>query len=264
MAEDNRDVFLIAGGHRLRARWYAPRSRPDQTVIVLLHQGLGSVSQWRNFPETLAETSGCAVVGYDRWGHGASDPLVGDRSPSFLKEEAERTLPEVLDALGLDRVVLHGHSDGGSITLLAAAALGDRVQAAVSEAAHVFSEVNATDGFGEVEAAFATGDLRQRLARHHGDNVDTMFHGWVRIWRSPAMRDWQMTDHLGGITCPTLVIQGTNDEHGSIAQVEAIAAGVSGPVETWMVPGIGHSPHLEATQAVADRCTAFLRRFSLA
>ena len=263
MANDNRDSKVSAAGHQLRVRWFAARQSPNQPVIVLLHQGLGSVSQWRSFPETLAAATGCAVVGYDRWGHGGSDVLTGARPSHFLETEAREALPEVLDALEIARPIIYGHSDGGSIALEFAASFPDRPLATISEAAHVFSEVNASGGFDEVVAAFETGDLRPRLERHHGANVDAMFWGWVNIWRSPQMQGWRMTNRLHRIRCPLLVMQGTNDEHGSPAQVETIAAEVSGPVETWMAPGFAHSLHLEATDAVADKCAAFLRRAGL-
>lgn len=260
MSRTHEDLFVVAGGHRLRVRWFAARRRPEQGVIVMLHQGLGSVGQWRDFPENLAAATGCAVVGYDRWGHGGSDPLTLPRPADFLDQEAQHTLPDLLDSLGLGRVTLYGHSDGGSIALLFAAARPERTVAVISEAAHVFSEANAATGFAAVVAAFETGDLRQRLARHHGDNLDAMFRGWADIWRSPAMRGWRMTDRLPAIRCPVLVMQGANDDHGTLAQVEAIASGVSGPTETWIVPGCAHSPHLEASAAVVGHCAAFLGR----
>ncbi len=257
---DARDTFVMASGHRLRVRWFSPRRSPSQLVIVLLHQGLGSVTQWRAFPESLAAATGAAVVGYDRWGHGGSDAMSVPRSPEFIENEARKALPDVLDALSIERPIVYGHSDGGSIALEFAASFPDRPLATISEAAHVFSEVNASSGFDEVVAAFETGDLRPRLERHHGENVDRMFWAWANVWRSPAMQSWRMTERLREIRCPLLVMQGTNDEHGSRAQVETIETGVSGPVETWMAPGYAHSLHLEATEAVAERCAAFLRR----
>ncbi len=260
MMEDERDLRVSAGGHELRVRWFSHKRAPDQGVIVLLHQGLGSVTQWRGFPEALAAATGCAVVGYDRWGHGMSERLVLPRPADFLNEEAECALPELLDRLGLEKVILYGHSDGGSIALLFAAAFPERTLAVVSEAAHVFSETNAASGFAEVVAAFETGDLRQRLARHHGDNVDAMFRGWADVWQRPEMRDWQMVDRLPAIRCPVLALQGERDDHGSPAQVETIVEKVSGPVESWFVQGCGHAPHLEATEAVVERSAAFVGR----
>ncbi len=250
--------MVVADGHRLRSRWFARKPRPDAPVILFLHQGLGSVTQWRRFPEQLAAASGCAAVGYDRWGHGASEPLILPRSPDFLEREAERALPDVLDTLGLDRVVLYGHSDGGTIALLAAAAHPHRISAVISEAAHVFAEAGTAAGFTRVIADFEEGGLRNALGRHHGDNVDNMFHGWADAWRSPAMQSWSMIDKLPAVRCPTLVIQGADDSHGSPAQVETIAHGVTGPVETLVMPGVGHAPHLEATETVVARVAEFL------
>jgi pimeloyl-ACP methyl ester carboxylesterase len=260
MAAKQEDVQVTAAGHRLRVRWFSPRRSPAQSVIILLHQGLGSVTQWRNFPEALAAATGAAVVGYDRWGHGASDPLDGPRPPSFLEEEAVLALPDVLGALDLDDVVLYGHSDGASIALLFAGAFPERARAVISEAAHVFSETGSASGFSEVLAAFESGDLRARLARHHGGNVDSMFRGWADVWRSPAMHNWSMADRLPAIRCPVFVLQGEKDDHGTVAQLQAIVNGVSGNVESWLVPACGHSPHLEATDAVVGRVADFLRR----
>lgn len=258
MLSDGRDTMVSAGGHHLRVRWYAGRARPEQMVIVLLHEGLGSVTLWRAFPEQLAAATGAAVVGYDRRGHGASERLVLPRSPDFLDREAECALPDVLDALGLDRVVLYGHSDGGTIALLAAAALPDRVRAVVSEAAHVFSETASATGFAEVIRAFEHGTLRAGLARHHGDNVDSMFRGWADVWRSPAMQRWSMIDRLPAVRCPVLVVQGADDDHGSPEQAEAIVRGVSGSAEAMIVSGCGHAPHLAATDQVVARAARFL------
>ncbi len=258
--DDTGDLSVQADGHRLRVRWFAQRHGLDRPVVVLLHQGLGSVSQWRGFPGALAAATGYAVVGYDRWGHGGSEPLTAPRGRDFLEREACRVLPEVLQALAIERPILYGHSDGGSIALLFAAASPDGARAVITEAAHVFSEAHTASGFADVVAAYEHGDLRARLARHHGDKVDAMFRGWAGFWQRPDMRDWRITDRLPAIRCPVLAIQGCEDEHGTPAQVESIAAGVGGPVETLMVAGCGHAPHLEASDAVAARVAAFLGR----
>lgn len=252
------DVEVQAGGRWLRARWYAPRQARDQPVIVLLHQGLGSVSQWRGFPDALAAATGYAVIGYDRFGHGGSEPLDGPRPQDFLEQEATRALPEVLEALAIERPILYGHSDGGTIALLFAAAYPDRPRAVVSEAAHVFSEVHELGGLPAVIRDFETGGLRERLARHHGEKVDSMFYGWANHWTAPERRNWTMVERLPAIRCPVLVIHGENDEHGTLAQVEAIEVGVGGQVARFLVPHCGHSPHLEAPNAVLAEVAAFL------
>jgi pimeloyl-ACP methyl ester carboxylesterase len=253
------DQHVVADGHRLRVRWFAPRRRSDDDVIVLLHQGLGSVSQWRAFPQALSAT-GCAVVGYDRWGHGSSDALTLPRGRDFLDAEAQRALPDVLQALGIERPILYGHSDGGTIALMFAAAYPDRPRAVISEAAHVFSEADSSGGLRQVVEEYRQGDLRARLAKHHGDNVDAMFEGWAGFWLRPDMRGWRMTDRLPAIRCPVLVVQGQDDDHGTLAQAETIAALAGGAVETFIVPGCGHAPHLEATDAVSARAGEFVRR----
>jgi pimeloyl-ACP methyl ester carboxylesterase len=254
------DQDVVADDRRLRVRWFAPRLASDDPVIVLLHQGLGSVSQWREFPRALAAAAGCAVVGYDRVGHGGSDALTPPRPADFFEVEACGALPDVLEALGINKPILYGHSDGGTIALLFAARFPDRACAVISEAAHVFSEVEETGGVGRVVEEFQRGDLRDRLARHHGEKIDAMFWAWAEFWLRAKMRDWQITDQLAAIRAPLLVIQGDNDEHGTIAQVQTIARSSGGSVETFTVPACGHSPHLEATDAVAARAGEFVRR----
>ena len=251
------DRMVVADGHRLRSRWFARKPRPDAPVILFLHQGLGSVTQWRRFPEQLAAASGCAAVGYDRWGHGASEPLILPRSPDFLEREAERALPDVLDTLGLDRVVLYGHSDGGTIALLAAAAHPHRISAVISEAAHVFAEAGRRPGSRGSSPTSRRADCATPLAATTA-TTSTICSTAGPMPRSPAMQSWSMIDKLPAVRCPTLVIQGADDSHGSPAQVETIAHGVTGPVETLVMPGVGHAPHLEATETVVARVAEFL------
>jgi pimeloyl-ACP methyl ester carboxylesterase len=258
------DLYVMAGGHRLRVRWFAREAEPGRQAIVLLHQGLGSVSQWRDFPERLARATGSAVVGYDRYGHGGSDPLEGPREPAFLDHEAGVALPDLLAALDIERPVLYGHSDGATIALLHAAAFPERATAVISEAAHVISETESASGFSVTIEAYERGDLRSRLERHHGANTDTMVRGWADFWRRPDMRNWHMLDRLPAIRCPVLVIQGRDDPHGSARQVELIAERSGGPVETFWVEDCGHSPHLEKPDLVAGRAAAFLRRIGTA
>lgn len=254
------DVSIEAGGHRLRARWFTQRPARNQPVILLLHQGLGSVTQWRTFPEALASATGYAVAGYDRWGHGGSERLILPRNEDFLEYEARQVLPDVLAALTIERPVLYGHSDGGTIALSYAAAYPHGARAVITEAAHVFCETDILTGFAGVVAAYEQGDLRARLARHHGDNLESMFRGWVDFWRGAEKRGWRITEILSAIRSPLLVIQGADDDHGSLAQVAAIASRTGGDVETFIIPDCGHSPYLEATAALTARVAAFLNR----
>lgn len=247
-------------GQALKLRWFAPRATPHAPVIVLLHQGLGSITQWRSFPAALAAATDCAVLAYDRLGHGRSARIEGPRQPDFLDREAMDVLPAILDAVGIDRPILYGHSDGATIALMFAAAFPDRPQAVISEAAHVFSEVEANGGIAQLVVDYRTGDLRDKLARHHHDNVDPMFEAWAGIWQAPAMRSWSMTERLQHIRAPLLLIQGEADEHGSLRQIETIVSETGGPTDTLLLSGCGHIPHLERPQAVVERVASFLGR----
>lgn len=250
---------ILMQGRPLHARWCVPRRTPNDQVIVLLHQGLGSVTQWRRFPDVLGDATGSAIMAYDRIGHGRSARLEGPRDPDFLDFEATCVLPHLLDALQIERPVLYGHSDGGTIALSFAAAYPKRPAAVISEAAHVFSEVDATGGIAALAEDFQTGTLRAKLAQHHGDNVDAMFNAWVEIWTSPAMRNWSIVDRLDDIICPLLLMQGEADEHGTIAQIDAIASRARGATETWLIPECGHMPHIAQPDTVARQVSEFLR-----
>jgi pimeloyl-ACP methyl ester carboxylesterase len=248
--------FATIGGKRLRYRRIAGRD----PVIVFLHEGLGSITQWRDFPDALCAATGLGGLVYERLGHGGSDPVVLPRPDDFLAVEAERTLPALLDLLRIDRPILFGHSDGGGIALLFAAAFPDRPRACVTAAAHVFLEKATAAALAAAAEAYATTDLRARLERHHGANADAMFRGWNETWRRLAPAGWSIADRLARITCPVLAVQGLDDEHGTPAQVEAIVAGVSGPAESFLIPGCGHVPHLQARDALVARAAAFIGR----
>ena len=251
--------FVTAAGNRLRALrigW----SGPGGPALVFLHEGLGSIPQWRDFPDALCRATGLAGLVYERWGYGGSDPVTLPRPADFLDVEAREALPEVLAACGIGRPVLVGHSDGGTIALLFAAAFPDRPLACVTEAAHVVREDVTLAGIREVARRWRETDLRERLARHHGANTEAMFRGWAETWLRPEMGRWSIVDRLPAIVCPVLAIQGERDEHGTPAQVDAIVGGVSGPAERFMVPDCGHAPHHEAREVVPERMAAFIRR----
>lgn len=250
---------IETGGHRLRARrlgvWDAATP-----VLVFLHEGLGSIAQWRDFPDALVRDCGLPALLYNRHGYGGSDPVRLPRPSNFLDIEAERVLPEVLAACGIERPILVGHSDGGTIALLFAAADPDRPLACVVEAAHVMLEDVTLQGVRGVQARWTSDPVfRERLARHHGANTEAMFRGWAETWTDPDRRDWSMVDRLPSIRCPLLVIQGETDEHGTAAQVDAIVSGVSGKAEARLIPDCGHVPHHEARAAVLTQMHRFIR-----
>jgi pimeloyl-ACP methyl ester carboxylesterase len=233
---------------------------PDRPTLVFLHEGLGSIGQWRDVPDALAAATGLPALVFDRDGHGGSSRLEHERPPDFMEREARESLPALLDRLGLGPILPVGHSDGGTIALFFAAAYPERVRALVTLAAHVFVEEETLAGIRAAVAAFESTDLKERLRRHHGDNTESMFRGWADVWLSPAFRDFSALAALGRIRAPALVIQGEDDEYGTARQVEAIRAGVAGPIETTLVPRCGHAPHLQARAVVLPLIVDFVRR----
>ncbi len=247
---------LFVRGQSLEVRWWGP-SNADTPACVLLHEGLGSVTTWRDFPRALAERTGCRVMAYSRLGHGASDLPARARTPRFMHDEAIEMLPAVLDAAGLHAPYLLGHSDGASIALIFAATYPDRTPGLVLEAPHVFVEDVSIESVERMKIKFETTAWRARLARHH-DHVDAAFRGWNDAWLDPAFRDWNIEEYLARVTCPVLVIQGEDDEYGTVRQVDAIAAQVRGPVQTLVLPGVGHTPHKDQPDTVLDSIARFI------
>jgi pimeloyl-ACP methyl ester carboxylesterase len=230
-------------------------SRPP---IVMLHEGLGSISTWRDFPQRVSARTGCSVVAYSRYGYGASDPLAAPREPDFMHSEAQDVLPELLAALQLERPVLFGHSDGASIALIYAGTHPHGARGLVLEAPHVFVEELTLSGITAAKAAWTATELRARLARHHAD-VDGAFAGWNDVWLDPRFRDWNIEAYADVIRIPVLVVQGDVDEYGTLAQVESIAARIPG-TEMLIVPRAGHSPHRDVPDAVLDSVASFVAR----
>ncbi len=253
------DLKVTADGRRLALRRLRPpNGTAEGPTLVFLHEGLGSIAQWRDFPSALCTLTGLPGLLYDRLGFGGSDPLTLPRPADYLEREATGALPAVLAACAVERPILIGNSDGGTIALLYAAAFPDRPAACITEAAHVFVEEITLAGIREAVAAWEAGELRWRLERYHGEKTETAFRGWADTWLSPAFRGWNIVERLPGITCPLLVMQGADDEYGTAAQVTAIAEGVAGPVETWLLPNCAHIPHHQARDRVLAKISAFV------
>ena len=249
-----------AGGHRLYAERLIPPHAVANPTLVFLHEGLGSIGQWRDFPAQLCARTHLPGLTYERWGFGRSEPLIGPRPRDYLNREARDTLPEALAACGITASpILFGHSDGASIALLFAAFYPEQALAVISESAHVFVEEVCLAGIQEARAAYESGDLRKGLHRYHGANTDAMFQGWCDTWLRADFRDWNMVQELSQIVCPTLIIQGADDEYGTRAQVDAIAAGVSGPKEILWLPGCAHIPHHQARETILTTATSFIK-----
>lgn len=244
-------------GHRLRVQRIA--GPPGRPTLVFLHEGLGSIPQWRDFPAKACATAGMPGLVYERLGHGGSEPVTLPRPDDFLWREAEHVLPAVLAACGVGSHVLLGHSDGGTVALIYAALYPERPRAVIAIAAHVMLDPKTEAALaGVAERWESDPEFRAKLARHHGTNTQTMFHGWVDVWTRASERGWSIVDSLSRIACPVLAIHGELDEHGSWEQVETILTRASGPAEGLSVPAGGHSPHHDAGPLVLERIGAFL------
>jgi pimeloyl-ACP methyl ester carboxylesterase len=254
--------FITVQGRKLEIK-NIPGTRtgaPASPTIVMLHEGLGSISLWRDFPEQVAAATGASVLAYSRHGYGRSDVLDAPRLVEYMHREALDVLPELLAKCSISRPVLVGHSDGASIALLHAGAHAD-VRGVVAMAPHVFVEDVSVKSIAGAKTAFETTDLPQKLARHHADSAKT-FYGWNDIWLHPDFRAWNIEECLPAIRCPVMVIQGIDDEYGTMAQLDAIAAQTAGPVELVKLGLCRHSPHRdqpEATLAAIARFVASLR-----
>ncbi|HEX3551092.1 MAG TPA: alpha/beta hydrolase [Candidatus Elarobacter sp.] len=245
---------VVVDGKRLETLRYD--GDPALASIVLLHEGLGSISLWRDFPRRLHERTGRTVVAYSRYGYGNSDVFAEPREPDYMHHEAQVVLPQLLAALGIERPILFGHSDGASIALIFAGAHPDRVRALVLEAPHVFVEDLSVRSIAKAKTTFETTDLPARLARHHADARATFF-GWNDIWLDPRFRDWNIEAYAERVRRPVLLVQGTRDEYGTAAQLASIADRIPG-TQTLLVPNAGHSPHRDAPELVLDRTAAFV------
>ncbi len=251
--------FLDLPPLRLEYRMIGPRPNAAPT-IVLLHEGLGSVARWATFPEQIAAATGAGVFVYSRAGHGKSRPGRMPRTVSFMHEEASDVLPRVLDAIGFQRGLLLGYSDGASIAAIYAGSIQDhRVRGLVLIAPHFFTE---DIGIAEIERAseaFASGNLRDKLKRWH-DDVDCAFRSWSEPWLNPESRKWDITETLGYIRVPILIVQGENDQYGTLKQVETAQQECFCPVEAAILPGIRHDPCREAPELTLNTVAGFINR----
>jgi pimeloyl-ACP methyl ester carboxylesterase len=236
---------------------------PGARTVVMLHEGLGSVSMWKDFPTRLARATRSPVLVYSRNGHGRSASRHEPRDARYMHEEALTVLPQLLDALEIDRPILFGHSDGGSIALIHAGGSGRAVSGLIVLAPHVMVEELAVNSIAAAKVAYQNTSLRERLARYHED-VDATFWGWNAIWLSTAFRSWNIEEYLPHIHCPILAIQGQDDEYGTMRQIELIALRAA-DVTSSPIAQCGHSPHRDRPDAVLEAVTSWLeprREFS--
>ena len=233
-------------------------SGSDQTPsLVFLHEGLGCTAMWHDFPACVVRDTGLPAIVYDRPGYGRSSGAPHPRDNHYLHQEAQAVLPRVLDDLRVERAILVGHSDGGSIALLAAAANPQKIAGIITEAAHIFVEPITIEGIREAVAAYGPRQLEQRLARYHGAKARELFFAWSETWLSESFRDWNIEDCLDRITCPALVMQGREDPYGSERQVQSIVAGIGPQARAMMIPG-GHALHRDAPGLVRKAIASFV------
>ena len=241
--------FLQAAGRRIEyQRIPGPADRP---VMVFLHEGLGSIAMWRDFPARCAAAAGCAALVYSRYGYGNSQEVDGLRQPDFMHVEALHALPEILDQFEIERPILVGHSDGASIALIHAGVAGRAVTGVIALAPHVFVEPKAIQSISDIPILL----LREKLARFHG-HVDSMFKGWRDIWLSPEFADWNIEEYLAGIQCPVLAVQGEQDEYGTMAQLDHIAERVP-QLQQLRLDDCGHSAHRDQPERVIEAVREF-------
>ena len=247
---------------RIEHAWIAS-ARRDAPLLVFLHEGLGSVSMWRDFPARLCQALGWRGLVYSRPGYGSSSPRPADQrwGPDFMHRQADEVLPALLGALGVDTAQdppwLLGHSDGGSIALLHAAHFPQRTAGAIVLAPHILVEDLSVASIELTRQAYVGGDLRQRLARHH-DDPDSAFWGWNRIWLDPAFRSWSIVAEIATITCPLLAIQGQGDDYGTLEQIRGIQRQVP-QTRLLELPNCGHSPQRDQAEAVIAAIQAFVQ-----
>jgi pimeloyl-ACP methyl ester carboxylesterase len=246
---------VTVGGTRLETLTFSS-GMAERPTIVMLHEGLGSVALWKDFPQRIAARTGCGVFVYSRLGHGYSDQLKEKRPVEYMHHEGEVVLPALLKEVGIERPLLLGHSDGGSIALIYAGKYPDSPRGLILEAPHVFVEDLSVESIAKTRTLYQTTDLPSRLGRYHR-HVDATFWGWNDIWLDPRFRSWNIESYLDHIRCPVLVIQGRDDEYGTTRQMEAIQRRIPS-AQLVLLPDCSHSAHRDQREATLDRIAQFV------
>jgi pimeloyl-ACP methyl ester carboxylesterase len=252
--------FLEVGGQRLEYSYWSGQTA-DAPTLMLLHEGLGCVAMWRDFPAALNATTGLAVFAWSRAGYGGSDPARLPRPLSYMHDEARDVMPVVLDAAGFSSVIVIGHSDGASIAAIHAGMTQDaRLKGLVLIAPHFFVEDISIRSIAAARVAYTEGDLRDRLKRYHGENTDCAFRGWNDAWQDNGFLAWDIREYLPRICVPVLGLQGRDDPYGTLKQIDALCELVPGRVERMVLEDCGHSPHREQPEASVTVISEFIAK----
>ena len=252
-----RNLVTIADG-RIEYSFYEVK-RPAAPTIVMLHEGLGALSLWRDFPRKLSNLINCSVFVYSRHGYGQSDFINDEFDTQYMHREALHILPQILNHFEISNPILYGHSDGASIALIHTSSADTQAMGLILEAPHVFVEEISLDGFNGAKKAFENGGLKASLAKHH-HKPEMIFRCWNNIWLSPEFLTWNIVPCLSNIQCPTLLIQGEEDAYGTLLQLDTIEENISGNCEKKIIPGIGHSPHRENPEFVLRSIQQFVSK----
>lgn len=252
--------YFNIDGVKLEYELLTPPGSND-TTLIFLHEGLGCLAMWRSFPQQVAAATGCRALIYSRAGYGGSDPCELPRPLTFMHDEALKILPQLLDVSKIQNAILIGHSDGASIALINAGGLADqRIQGLILMAPHVFVEQLTVNSISEALNSYQDGDLRARLARYHGEHVDRTFHGWIRAWLDQDFMAWNLEAFLPKIEVPVLLIQGEQDNYGTLRQLQCIQAKLPHGADMEILPDCGHAPFRDRPVETLQIVTGFLAK----
>jgi len=252
--------YISNNGHQINYKIINVNQQSvDKPYLVFLHDGLGSVKQWRDFPKSLCDLTGLPAVVYDRYGYGESDKLEKPHKLSYFHNEAVIILPDLLKALNIEnKIILIGHSDGGSIALIFASEFPEKVKGVITEAAHVFTEEITLNGIRNTVMKYEKGKFKDFLKNYHDNNTESMLRGWSDLWLDEGFKSWNIKSSLKKIRCPLLAIQGENDEYGTLKHIEIITNEVKGPVESLIIEKCGHIPHHQTRELVLENMKSFI------
>ncbi len=233
--------------------------RKNIPVLVFLHEGLGSTAQWRNFPEELSQKTNCAALVYDRYGYGKSQAINEYRTSAYMPDEAFIFLPELLKKIAInEKIILVGHSDGGTIALLFASQFQEKTLAVITEADHVICEKITLNGVRKVVKEYENGGLKKLLTKFHQEKTNNMFYSWSNYWLQEEQKNWHIKDYLTSITATVLAIQGKDDRYGSVKQLAVKLEHIKGQLEIIFISDCGHVPHFEAQNEVLNKMSSFI------